>query len=185
LKAVLKNKLPDAFWVYKTAYKNTLGMSPYQLVYGKSCHLSVELEHGAHWVIKSWNMDLKLASRNRQKQITELEEWREKAYQSAKLYKARTKRRHGHRIKIKEFKQDDQVLLFNSKVKLFGAGKLRSKWKGPYTVINTSSHGVITIQDDDGNIFQVNSQRLKTFVAPPHESIPNQELDRIYLINIL
>ena len=101
-------------------------------------------------------MDVKLASRNRQKQIAELEEWREKAYHSAKLYKERTKRLHDHRIKLKEFKQGDQVLLFNSKVKLFGDGKLHNKWKGSYTVINTSSHGAITIQDDDGNIFKVN-----------------------------
>jgi hypothetical protein len=74
-------------------------------------------------------MNVKLASRNRQKQIAKLEEWHEKAYHSAKLYKERTKRWHDHRIKLKEFKQGDQVLLFNSKVKLFGVGKLRSKWK--------------------------------------------------------
>ena len=102
-------------------------------------------------------MDVRLASKNRQKQISELEEWREKAYHSAKLYKERTKRWHDHRIKLKEFKQGDQDLLFNSKIKLFGEGKLHSKWKGPYTVINSSSHGAITIQDDDGNIFKVNS----------------------------
>ena len=87
-----------------------------------------------------------------------LEEWRDKAYHSAKLYKKRTKRWLDHQIKQKEFKEGDKVLLFNSKVKLFGEGKLRSKWKGPYTVVNTSSHGAITIQDDEGNAFKVNGQ---------------------------
>jgi len=106
-------------------------------------------------------MDVKLAGRNRQKQIVELEEWREKAYHSAKLYKERTKRWHDHKIKLKEIKEGDKVLLFNSRVKLFGEGKLRTKWKGPYTVVNTSSHSAITIQDDEGNIFKVNGQRLK------------------------
>jgi hypothetical protein len=73
-------------------------------------------------------MDIKLAGRNQQKQIVELEEWREKAYHGAKLYKERTKRWHDHRIKQKEFKEGDKVLLFNSNVKLFHEGKLRSKW---------------------------------------------------------
>ena len=72
-------------------------------------------------------------------------------------YKERTKRSN-HQIKQKEFKEGDKVLLFNSKVKLFGEGKLQSKWKGPYTVVNTSSHGAITIQDDEGNAFKVNGQ---------------------------
>src|SRR5919204_6613763 len=108
-------------------------------------------------------MDLKLAGRNRQKQIAKLEEWREKAYHSAKLYKERTKRSHDHLIKLKEFRQGDQVLLFNSKVKLFGEGKLRSKWKGPYKVIDVSSHGAITIQGDDGGTLKVNGQHLKLF----------------------
>ena len=103
-------------------------------------------------------MDVKLAGINRQKQITEQEEWREKAYHSANLYKERTKRWHDHQIKQKEFKEGDKVLLFNSKVKLFGEGKLRSKWKGSHTTINTSSHGAITIQDDEDNVFKVNGQ---------------------------
>ena len=98
-------------------------------------------------------MDVKLAGRNRKKQIVELEEWREKAYHSAKLYKERTKRWHDHKIKLKEIKEGDKVLLFNSRVKLFDEGKLRTKWKGPYTVVDMSSHGAITIQDDKGNIF--------------------------------
>ena len=72
------------------------------------------------------------------------------------------------------------VLLFNSRVKLFGEGNQRSKWQGPYTVINTSPHGAITIQDDDGNIFKVNGQRLKVFLEPSYNT--NLEIDRIDLI---
>ena len=83
---------------------------------------------------------------------------------------------------LKEFKQGDKALLFNSKVKLFGEGKLWSNWKGPYTIINTSPHGAITIQDDDGNIFKVNGQCLKIFLEPSHNIHFNQELDRIDLI---
>ena len=70
----------------------------------------------------------------------------------------------------KEFKEGDEVLLFNSRVKLFGEGKLRSKWQGSYTDINTSPHGTITIQDDDGNIFKANGQRLKVFIEPSYNT---------------
>ena len=48
---------PDALWAYRTDYKTLLGMSPYQLVYEKTCHLPVELEFKAHRAIKRWNMD--------------------------------------------------------------------------------------------------------------------------------
>ena len=47
-----KDRLPDALWAYRTTYKTPLGMSTYQLVYGKTCHLPIELEFKAHWAIK-------------------------------------------------------------------------------------------------------------------------------------
>jgi len=127
---VWKDKLPNALWAYLTAYNTQIGMSPYQLVYGKTCHLPIELEFKAHYAIRRWNMDLDVAGDQRRMQLSELEEWREKAYHKSKIYKDRVKRWHHKRIK-KEFSPGDKVLLFNSRVKLFGHGKLRSKWEGP------------------------------------------------------
>ena len=108
-------------------------------------------------------MDLQSAGIKRQIQLAELDEWREKAYHSSKLYKGRTKRWHDKRIKIKQFKAGDKVL-FNSRIGLFGHGKLRSKWEGPYLVLDAIEHGAVTLHDDDGNTFKVNSQRLKVFL---------------------
>ena len=113
-------------------------------------------------------------------QLVELEEWREKVYHSAKIYKDRTKRWYDKRIKPKEFKPGDKVLMFNSRVKLFGEGKPRGKWKGPYTVVNTSSHGAITLQDNDGENFKVNGHRLKLFYEP---SRPGEVFDEIKLVD--
>ncbi|KAK9045693.1 hypothetical protein V6N11_051602 [Hibiscus sabdariffa] len=51
-------KLSDALWAYRTAYKGPIRMSSYRLVYGKPCHLPVELEHRAYWAVKSCNMEM-------------------------------------------------------------------------------------------------------------------------------
>jgi len=98
--ALWRDQLPNALWAYRSAYKTPLGMSPYQLVYGKTCHLPVKLEHKVHWAIKRWNMDFEAAREKRKMQLLELEEWREKAYHNSKIYKERTKRWHDKRINV-------------------------------------------------------------------------------------
>jgi hypothetical protein len=102
-----KDKLPEALWAYRTTYKPPIGMYPYQLVYRKTCHLLVELEFKAHWAIKRRSMDFEVAGTKRKMQLSELEEWREKAYHNAKIYKERTKRWHDKRIIKKEFNPGD------------------------------------------------------------------------------
>ena len=64
---------------------------------------------------------------------------------------------------------------------MFGHGKLRSKWQGPYQVIDTSPHGAITIQDDDGNAYKVNGQRLKLFLD--HNKALDEEIVVIDLVD--
>jgi len=122
-------------------------------------------------------MDLDVIGDHRRMQLSKLEEWREKAYHNSKIYKERVKRWHDKRIKKKEFPPRDKVLLFNSRVKLFGHGKLWSKWEGPFKVINSSSHGAITVQNNEGTLFKVNGQRLKLFLEP------NKELEEIDVIH--
>jgi WD40 repeat protein len=118
-------------------------------------------------------MDFEATRVKRNMQLSELDEWRERAYHNSKIYKERTKRWHDKRIKKKEFAPKDKVLLFNSRVKLFEHGKLRSKWEGPFTVVSTSSHGAVTLQTDEGTLLKVNGHHLKIFLEPkkPHEVV--------------
>jgi hypothetical protein len=109
-------------------------------------------------------MDLKAVGTKRKIQIAKLEEWREKAYHSAKLYKERTNRWDDKRIKIKPFKPGDKILLFNSRICLFGHDKLRSKWEGPYLVLHATDLSAVTLQCNDGDTFKANGQRLKLFL---------------------
>ena len=150
-------KLDDALWAYRTAFT-----TPFNLLYGKSCHLPVELEYKAMWAVKLLHIDIKTTKEKRLIQLNDLNKIRLEAYESSKIYKERTKSFHDKKIVSRDFKVGDQVLLFNSRLRLF-PGKLKSRWSGPFSVTAARPYGAITLSGKNGD-FTVNGQRLKKYM---------------------
>nr|GFA85997.1 reverse transcriptase domain-containing protein [Tanacetum cinerariifolium] len=82
-RASWSDKLDDALWAFCTAYKTRIGCTPYKLVYGKACHLPIELEHKAYWALKQANFNLTVVDDHRKIQLNELNEIRDHAYENS------------------------------------------------------------------------------------------------------
>ncbi|GKB13899.1 reverse transcriptase domain-containing protein [Tanacetum coccineum] len=170
-RASWSDKLDEALWAFRTAFKTPIGCTPYKLVYGKSCHLPIELEHKAYWALKHANFDLKTAGDHRKLQLNELNELRDQAYENSLIYKERTKKLHDSKIKNRIFNVGDRVLLFNSCLKIFSR-KLKTRWSGPFTITKVFPYGTVELSQPDGPNFKVNGHRVKHYFGgdlPPKE----------------
>ncbi|GJX29294.1 DNA-directed DNA polymerase [Tanacetum coccineum] len=111
---------------------------------------------------KHANFDLKTAGDHRKLQLNELSELRDQAYENSLIYKEKTKKLHDSKIKNRIFNIGDQVLLFNSRLKIF-SGKLKSRWSGPFTITEVYPYGTAKLSHADGSNFKVNCHRLKHY----------------------
>nr|GEV66877.1 reverse transcriptase domain-containing protein [Tanacetum cinerariifolium] len=180
-RASWSDKLKDALWAFRTAFKTSVGCTPYRLVYGNACHIPLELEHKAYWALKHANFDLKTTGNHRKLQLNKLSELCDQAYENSLIYKERTKKLYDDKIKNRIFNVGDQVLLF-SRLKIF-SGKLKSRWSGPFTISKIYPYGTAKLIHLDGCNFKVNCHRLKHYHGgdpPPLEILDAYENSLIY-----
>ncbi|KAJ9557320.1 hypothetical protein OSB04_011934 [Centaurea solstitialis] len=115
---IWSQKLEEALWAYRTAYKTPIGSTPYRMLYGKACHLPFEFEHKALWALKKVYLDDIMSGRERLLNLHALEELRSLAYENSRIYKEQCKKWHDAQLKeVKIFKEGDEVLIYQTRFK--------------------------------------------------------------------
>nr|GEU68325.1 reverse transcriptase domain-containing protein [Tanacetum cinerariifolium] len=118
----------------------------------------------AYWALKHVNFDLKTTGDYHKLQLNKLSELRDQAYKNSMIYKERTKKLHDSKIKNHIFNIDDQVLLFNSRHKIF-SGKLKTRWSGPFIITRVFSYSTIELFQPNGPNFKMNGHRVKHYFS--------------------
>ncbi|GJU04574.1 reverse transcriptase domain-containing protein [Tanacetum coccineum] len=131
-------------------------------------------QHKAYWALKHANFDLKTAGDHRKLQLNKLNKLRDQAYENSLIYKERTKKLHDSKIKNRIFNVGDQVLLFNSCLKIF-SGKFKTRWLGPFTITQVFPYGTVELSQADGPNFKVNGHRVKHYFGGdvPSKVVPD------------
>ncbi|KAJ9553829.1 hypothetical protein OSB04_017874 [Centaurea solstitialis] len=155
---IWSQKLEDAPWAYRTAYKTPIGSTPYRMLYKKVCHLPFEFEYKALWALKKVHLDDIASGNERLINLHELEELRSLAYENSKIYKEQQKKWHDAHLKeVKVFKEGDKVLMYQTRFKFSP-----SRWIGPYVVLKAYPSGYVDLMIERGE-FKVNGHRLKLY----------------------
>jgi hypothetical protein len=131
--------------------------------------------------VRELNRDFKLASKKMLLDLSSLDEWRNEAYENARLFKEKVKQWHDRRIRKREFHVGDKVLLYRSRLRFF-ACKLLWKWEGPFVIEEVYRSGAVKIaslKDDTTQV--VNGQRLKHYIS---EDSYNEDVDVIQMITL-
>nr|GEY12621.1 reverse transcriptase domain-containing protein [Tanacetum cinerariifolium] len=174
-RASWSDKLEDALWAFRAAFKTSIGCTPYRLVYGKACHLLLELEHKAYWALKHANFNLKTAGDHRKLKLNELNELHKL---DDALWAFRT-----------AFKTPTGCTPYN----LIFSRKLKTRRSGPFTITKVFPYGTVELSQPDGPNFKVNGHRVKHYfggdipqmVVPDLQTSPwtNKCGDRVKLMN--
>ncbi|RDY07627.1 Gag-Pol polyprotein, partial [Mucuna pruriens] len=134
-------------WAHRTAYQTLLGMSPYWIIFGKVCHLLVEIEHKAYWAVKHYNLAYDQVGKKRKFQLQELDELCLEAYENSRIYKQKVKLARKYSC------------------------KLHSRWDGPFVITNVFPYGVVELKEEHTN----NTFQIKLFHEGPTPTAGDME----------
>ncbi|XP_057747303.1 uncharacterized protein LOC130966508 [Arachis stenosperma] len=153
-------------------------MSPFYIVFGKPCHLLVEIQNKAYWAVKQCNPDLKGAGVEHKLQLEELECLSLKAYENSRFYKEKVKTLQDQNFRRKSFKTGDEVLVYNSGLWLIPR-KLKSRLDGPFKVVDVKPYRVVeVVHPINGTTFRINGHRVKLYHTQPKHA---NELEIFFL----
>jgi hypothetical protein len=180
------DKLNEALWAYRITWKNSIGFTPYQLVYGKQVLLPIEFQIHTFKLAVDLGIDLSKAQKERIMQLNQLDEMRQAAIEHNILIQQQRAHWHDKFIKKKQFKVGDWALLFDSKFKNFKA-KFTTHWLGPYEVAEVYDNGSVKLQtiDDEASSFTVNGHRLKLYNKPVNKEDFLQQISQQHEMEVL